>query len=256
MADWGQILPLALTLCALVLVNLIAVLLNMSGVEIAARRDVSENRELRGIGLVNLLNGAYGGTIIAARLGVHRGGLVAGRVLVLLIACFLPARIVVVVPIFVASGLLMFVGLAMLEDWLIVTRKRMILQEWLIVLGILVITISVGILPAVGAGLVPAMLTFVVGYIRVRIARCANSSCAAMQKLGNKMEDQGVAAHPADMSAQLETVFRRSGMDMAGGLFQVWPDFDAALEACEARLLEAQPDAPTARASQAAAVSR
>ena len=55
----------------------------------------------------------------------------------LLIACFLPARIVVVVPIFVASGLLMFIGLAMLEDWLIVTRKRMILQEWLIVLGIL-----------------------------------------------------------------------------------------------------------------------
>ena len=337
LADWGQVLPLALTLCAVVLVNLLAVLLNMSGVEIAARRDVSENRELRGIGLVNIVVGAFGGTasfmqgggtIIATRLGVHRAGLVAGHAAVLLVACFLAAQIVAVVPTFVAAGLLMFIGLAMLEDWLIAARKRMIVQDWLIVLGILILTISVGILPAIGAGLGLAMLTFVIGFIRLPVIRSVSSAairhsildrpaaendllrrvgdqirilhlqgplffgsveqliahlrrlpeaiagisgppralildftevstfdssaCAAMQKLGNTMQDRGVAVHLAGMPAQLETMFHRWGLDLAGGMFQVWPSFDVALEVCETRLLAAQPDRPVRPACRGA----
>lgn len=62
MIDWQQVLSLGMTLCAVVLINLIAVLLNMSGVEMAARHDVSENRELRGIGVVSMPIEAFGGT--------------------------------------------------------------------------------------------------------------------------------------------------------------------------------------------------
>ncbi|MBK6465677.1 MAG: sodium-independent anion transporter [Rhodobacter sp.] len=194
------------------------------------------------------------------------------------------------------------------------------MQDWLIVLGILILTMSVGILPAIGAGLGLAMLTFVIGFIRLPVIRSVSSAairhsildrpaaendllrrvgdqirilhlqgplffgsveqliahlrrlpeaiagisgppralildftevstfdssaCAAMQKLGNTMQDRGVAVHLAGMPAQLETMFHRWGLDLAGGMFQVWPSFDVALEVCETRLLAAQPDRP------------
>ena len=126
-------------------------------------------------------------------------------------ACFLAAQIVAVVPSFVAAGLLMFIGAAMLEDRPIATRRRMILRDWLIGLGILILTISVGILPAVGVGLGLAMLTFVIGFIRQPIIRRSSSACAAMQKLGNKLQNAMVGVPLVGMPKKLETMFRRWG---------------------------------------------
>ena len=326
--DWGRIAAIWPTMAAVVLINLIALLLNMSGVELVARRDVDENRELRQSGLTNLLIGAFGGTagflqgggtIIATRLGVHRGGFVAGNLTVTLIACFLAVQIVALVPTFVAAGLLMFIGMAMLEDWLVATQRRMVLQDWLIVAGIVVLTASVGILPAVAAGLGFAILTFVAGFVRLRVIRSAStgavrrsifdrtredyetlarlgdgicilhlqgplffgsvdqlisglrdlgssppsdernralildfaavstfdsSACAAMQKLGNRAKEAGIAVHLSGLPAQLETMFRRWGLGLSGDPFQVWASFDAALEHCETALLAGQPALP------------
>lgn len=198
--DWARIAAIWPTIAAVVLINLIALLLNMSGVELAARRDVDENRELRRSGLTNLLVGAFGSTaaflqggstIIATRLGVHRGGFVAGHLVVMALACFVAAQIVALVPTFVAAGLLMFIGLAMLEDWLIATRRRMVVQDWLIVAGIVVLTASVGILPAVAVGLGLAILTFVAGFVRLRVIRSAGTGAtrrSILDRTGDEYE--------------------------------------------------------------------
>lgn len=186
--NWGQVATIWPTIAAVVLINLIALLLNMSGVELAARRDVDENRELRRSGLTNLLTGLFGGTagflqgggtIIAMRLNVHRTGFVLGNLTVMLIACFFAAELVALVPTFVAAGLLMFIGFAMLEDWLVASRARMMLQDWMIVVGIVILTASFGILPAVAVGLGLAVLTFVAGFIRQKVIR--NASTGAMR---------------------------------------------------------------------------
>jgi sulfate permease, SulP family len=183
--DWAQVATLSLTFCAVVILNLLAVLLNTSGVEIALRQTVNENRELQTTGLTNLLIGAFGGTtsflqggatILAARLQVQRGAFTAGHVGVMLLACLYAPQIVAVVPTFVAAGVLMFIGLSMLEDWLVAARRRMILQDWLIVVGILAVTITVGILPAIGVGLALAILTFVAGFMRLPIIRAAHTA--------------------------------------------------------------------------------
>lgn len=196
--EWGRIFEIWPTIAAVVLINLIALLLNMSGVELAARRDVDENRELRHSGLTNMLVGSSGSTaaflmggssIIAARLGVHRGGFVAGNLAVLLIACFLAAQIVALVPTFVAAGLLMFIGLAMLEDWLVATYRRMVLQDWLIVVGIVIVTASIGILPAVAVGLGLAVLTFVAGFVRQRVIRSASTGASRRSMLDRTAEE-------------------------------------------------------------------
>lgn len=201
--DWGRIVAIWPTIAAVVLINLIALLLNLSGVELAARRDVDENRELRFSGLTNMLVGAFGGTaaflqgggtIIATRLNVHRGGFVAGNLAVTLVACFLAAQIVALVPTFVAAGLLLFIGLAMLEDWLVATRRRMVLQDWLIVVGIVVLTASFGILPAVTAGLGLAILTFVAGFVRLQVIRSAGTGATRRSILDRTGEDYDTLA--------------------------------------------------------------
>ena len=319
--DWGRIAAIWPTIAAVVLINLIALLLNISGVELAARCDVDENRELRHSGLTNLLIGAVGGpagflqgggTIIATRLGVHRGAFIAGNLAVTGVACFLAVQIVALVPTFVAAGLLMFIGLAMLEDWLVATRRQMVMQDWLIVAGIVIVTATVGILPAVAVGLGLATLTFVAGFVRLPVIRSAgtgatrrsmldrtgedyetlarlgdririlhlqgplfwgsvdqlmsglrdldagsaggalildfaavstfdSSACAAMQKLGNRAEEAGMAMHLSGLPAPLETMFRRWGLGLSGDPFQVWASFDAALEYCETVVLAGQP---------------
>jgi len=196
--DWAQVATLALTFCAVVLLNLIAVLLNTSGVEIALRQTVNENRELQTTGLTNLLIGAFGGTtsflqggatILAARLRVQRGAFIAGHVGVMLLACLYAPQIVAVVPTFVAAGVLMFIGLSMLEDWLVAARRRMILQDWLIVVGILAVTITIGILPAIGVGLALAILTFVAGFMRLPIIRAAHTAATRRSILDRSVQE-------------------------------------------------------------------
>ncbi|SLN20872.1 Bicarbonate transporter BicA [Roseovarius gaetbuli] len=180
LVDWPLLLTIAPTFAAVILLNLIGVLLNTSGVELATRQDTDENRELRVTGLGNIVIGAMGGitsylqggaSIIAARLGVHGGGLVFGHVAVLLIACVFAERIVAAVPTFVAAGLLMFIGFAMIEDWLIAARHRLVTMDWLIVVGIVAVTIGFGILPAVAVGLGLAVLGFTFGYMRLPVIR-------------------------------------------------------------------------------------
>lgn len=183
--DWTAVLTTAPILAAVVLINLIGLLLNLSGVELAARRDIDVNRELRLTGLANLAIGAFGGstgyitsgsTAVAMRLGIDSRALGLSYALVVIIGCFMASAIVAAVPVFVAAGLLVFIGVSMLEDWLLATRHRLMPGDWLIVLGIVILTAIFGILPAIGLGLGLAVLAFAVGYARLPVVRLASDA--------------------------------------------------------------------------------
>jgi len=141
---------------------------------------VDENRELRisgavniGIGLLGSLT-AYlqgGASILLAKLGVHRQGLILGYILTLVLAAFLAPVLVSAVPVFIPAALLMLVGWTMLEDWLFATARRLTVIDWLTVLTIVLATAFVGILPAIGIGLGLALLAFAYASIRLPIIR-------------------------------------------------------------------------------------
>ena len=59
--NWGKVLQTAPTFAAIILLNLIGVLLNFSGTELATRQDIDENRELRITGIANIGIGMMGG---------------------------------------------------------------------------------------------------------------------------------------------------------------------------------------------------
>lgn len=185
MIDWSAVARTAPSIAAVVLLNLIGMLLNISGVELATGENIDENRELRVTGAANVVIGGFGGltsylqsgaTIISDKLQVRRGPMVLGHCVGLLIACFAAPLLVAVVPVFVPAALLLFIGLSMLYDWLLGTRKRLMLIDWLIVVAIVMATVILGILPAIAVGLLLALLGFAYASIRLRVIRTTTTA--------------------------------------------------------------------------------
>jgi SulP family sulfate permease len=316
--DWLAVLAVAPILAAVVLLNLMGLLLNLSGVELATRADADENHELQVAGGANILIGLLGGltaylqggaSIILSKLGVQRGPMVVGYILTVGAAAFCAPVLVAHVPVFIPAALLMFIGFAMLEDWLLATYRRLILPDWLIVLVIVLATALVGILPAIGIGLALAVIGFAYASLRMPIVRLSTSvarrrsirdrsalhaeamqslghririlhlqgplffgsveqlithlrritaetpqvhsvildftevhtfdsaACAALDKLAQQMQAQGIAAHLTGVSAGLRAVFTRWGLPVHGNGFQIWAHLDEAIEHCETALL-------------------
>ncbi|MCC0079342.1 MAG: SLC26A/SulP transporter family protein [Rhodobacter sp.] len=201
--DWGQVAGTAPVLAAVVVINILGVLLNISGVELAARRDIDVNRELRVTGAATLLAGltgattafmTSGSTIVAQKLGVQGRALGLSFAAVTLLGCLLAGPIVASVPVFAAAGLLLFIGASMLEDWLIATRRRMARLDWLVTLGIVALTIAAGILPAVIAGLGLAILGFAIGYARLPVVRHASDGAHSRSTLERSAEQDAILA--------------------------------------------------------------
>lgn len=204
--DWSAVALAAPTLAAVVLLNLIGLLLNTAGVELANSDTVDVDAELRLSGSANMLIGLFGGltsyvqggaSIIASKLGVERRAFVAGHVFFTLVAAAFAGPMVAAVPVFVAAALLVYIGLSMLWDWLVATQSQLVLQDWLIVLGIVALTAVFGILPAVIAGLVLAALSFAIGYARLPVIR----------------QSTNIAQHPSvlDRSAAARALLNREG---------------------------------------------
>ena len=112
---------------AMVVVVIVTILLNAAGLELATRREMDLDRELRANGLANLASGLAGGMV--GYLSVSRSLLnfqagatsrVAGVWTAILCAgvafVFTPALFYVPRP--VLAGLLLYLGLALLREWL------------------------------------------------------------------------------------------------------------------------------------------
>ena len=201
--DWWQVVACGPVLAAVVIVNLIGFLLNVSGVELAARRDIDVNRELKLTGFTNLAVGAYGGstafmasgaTTVAQKIGTTSPALGICYGVVALVGCFFSSQIIAFVPVFVAAGLLIFIGASMLDDWLLQTRKRLLPMDWCIIVGIVAVTIFAGILPAVAAGLALSVFAFAIGYAQMPVIRHSNSGLQRRSTLDRPSEEDAVLA--------------------------------------------------------------
>lgn len=179
-ADWGAIageIPSIVTILLLVPVTL---LLYISALEISTNIDVDLNGELRATGWANLASGALGGppgypylsiTVTAHRLvGGRRGPAVvaAGGMLSIVVV---GSSVLELLPQFVIGGLLLFVGIDFLIEWLWKTRRRMSRLDYTLTVGIVVTIAAIGFLPGVAAGLGAAIVLFVYRYSRTDVVK-------------------------------------------------------------------------------------
>jgi SulP family sulfate permease len=179
-ADWSTVLGQWAGIVTAVLVAALAILFNISGSEVVLHRDLDTNRELRDAGALNVVSGAFGGipgyhalslTALAARMGVgaRTAGLLAA--LVPLSAVVFGAAVIELIPRMLVGGVLVFLGLAFLVEWVWDERKTLPTMEYVVVLVILAGVIAKGFLPGVVLGLVLALVLFAVDYGRVEVIR-------------------------------------------------------------------------------------
>lgn len=169
----GGIVVVAL-LCSMML------LLDVSGIELIAKKDLNPDHELEVMGYTNVVNGMLGGfpgvhdvsdTALVDRLGGKDR--LMGIVNSLLVAAAILAgtEFMELVPTFLLGGLLIYVGLEFLIDWLWKARDELPLSDYVVVILILVVIIFSDILQGVTFGFFVAIILFVVNYSKLSVIK-------------------------------------------------------------------------------------
>ena len=179
-ADWATVIGSWAGITVGVFIGTIQMLFNVSGTELELDRDLDTNRELRDAGVLNVFAGMLGGvpgyhalslTALADRMKVdaRAAGLIAATVP--LAGVLFGATIVGLIPRMIVGGVLVFLGLSFIVEW--VWDKRHVLPRreywvvWVILLGVM----AWGFLVGVVLGLVLAVLLFLLSYGRVELVR-------------------------------------------------------------------------------------
>ena len=182
--DWRAVLSAGPTILSIAALSMVGLLLNVSGLELAVGRDLDVNAELRSSGLGNLLSGVVGGpsgyvgltmTILAERTGVHGRGAGIATALAMIVGLAAASALIFQVPVFLTAGFVLFLGIGLLNEWLIATRRELPLVEWLIVLLILLSIALVGFLEGLAVGLMVSIAVFVFNYSRLPVVRLNTS---------------------------------------------------------------------------------
>jgi len=162
------------------LMSLIAFLLNGTGLELIAKKDMDLNHELRSAGIANMVAGLGGSppgyhvlsiTALARRMGAQ------SPVVTLTTACVSGAvllfggEFISYLPVALLSSLLLVLGLSFLIEWVYDAWFKLAFSEYLIVLISLAVIAYSGFLQGVLFGIFAATIVFVFKYSRVNTVR-------------------------------------------------------------------------------------
>lgn len=178
--DWSVILLQAGQITSLVVISTISLLLNASGVELIVRQDIDLNRELKSAGFANVASGfvssipgylALTHTALSMRMSAKSRWMGVMISLFIVLALLFGAPLIELFPRLAAGGLLCFLGLTLLMEWVVQTWTRLSHWDYVVVI---IIMATMGIfspLAGVGIGLLLAAILFIFQYSRVNIIR-------------------------------------------------------------------------------------
>ena len=197
-ADWQEIFRQLPSIGTIVLLTIIGLLLNASALEIAVNRDFDLNRELRSVGIGNLL-AAFGGGMSGYQyvslsvLSYRMKGdswLVGLTIAAVCIATFFAgAASLTFFPKLVLGGVIAYLGYEFLVEWLYDMRRRVPAFEYLVVIFIFVLAGAFSFLMAVAAGVLASTVLFIINYSRVVVVRHALSGRSYRSNVA-RSEDQ------------------------------------------------------------------
>ena len=165
---------------AMMIISAMVILLNASSVELTTGKDIDLDRELSSTGFANILVAPFGGmtgcmalsrTILNFKAGaVHRLSGIVSALFCAVILLF-AAQALALFPRPVLGGLLLYLGLSLLAEWVWDGWKRLSKFDLLLVIGIIIIIAIKGFLWGVGMGLVASCLIFAFNYGRTGCIR-------------------------------------------------------------------------------------
>lgn len=205
--DWTIILGQFNRIGTIMIISCIALLLNASGIELVVREEIDLNRELRSTGLVNVLAGLVGGIVGIHSLSLstlgHRMG-VKSRIIGLLsaavcgLALLFGSTMLSYFPMPVMGGVLVYISLTFLYEWLYASWFKLPRIDCLLILFILVVIGVFGFLEGVAAGLIVAVVIFVVRYSRVSVIKQSFSGTNYYSSVDRPPDDRHLLAEQGE----------------------------------------------------------
>ena len=177
---WASMPSLAGDIVAVMFVTVITLLLNTTGIEIATRREAKIERDLRSLGFANLVTAALGGYVSCTSLSrstlAHFAG-ATSRLSGLTVAAIVAALLIAgpgflgYVPKYVLGGLLFFLGGGLVYQWLIQSSQRLLLIEYLSLIGITLLIVYWGFIAGALIGVMIGCATFALSASRVNVIK-------------------------------------------------------------------------------------
>ncbi|MCL4869663.1 MAG: cyclic nucleotide-binding domain-containing protein [Anaerolineae bacterium] len=167
-------------LLPVLLVATMGFLLNISGLELVIKREMDLSREMGVVGLANILSSLLGGLIGYQSLssstlnykmsGSSRlTGLVAAAAIVFILTQGI--SLLSYLPKFALGAMLMYLGFNLLFAWVFQAYSRFSPLEYGVIWLILLVIAFVGFLEGIGAGVVAAVVLFVINYSQINVVK-------------------------------------------------------------------------------------
>jgi sulfate permease, SulP family len=202
---WYTLPDLVGNVIAVIFVTATSTLFNTTGVEVATQREANLERELNVTGLANMLSGVFGGytgcvSVSRTVLNFNSGatGRLSGLTVAAISALMLGAapELLGYMPKFVLGGLLIYLGADQLHKWIIQSRRRLSVAEYLSLLAIIVIIVQWGFIAGILIGVVIGCATFALSASRIDSIKYSFDGSEYRSSLDRSREDQVVlSAH-------------------------------------------------------------
>jgi SulP family sulfate permease len=210
---WDSILVQAGGMASVLMISVVTLLLNISGVELVIRQDLDVNRELKLTGLANIVGGFLGGVICfhdltdtAINHTIGKGSRVSSWVTaaVLALPLFFGAAALSYVPKITLGVMLILFGLSFLYEWVYLAWFNFSRLEYVVILLILIVIATLGYLQGVGAGIIAAVILFVVNYSRVSVTKHILSGAERQSRVTRSQAQRRILTEQGDRTFILQ----------------------------------------------------
>lgn len=171
--DWGALGSQAIPILTIAAVSVLGLMLNLSGLEEVLGEEINVDHEFEVVGAANIILGSgsglvsyhlIGDTTLARQLGLRSRRVPLAIGAIGLFVLVIGADLIAQTPRVVAGGVLSGLGMNLLVTWARGSFVRMNSGDRVVTLLILVTIAAVGILSGIAAGLLLAVVLFVVRY--------------------------------------------------------------------------------------------
>lgn len=202
--DWIALAKQIPNMVTLVLITLICVVMNVGGLEQIANIELDWNKEFKSAGLAGLFAGIGGGppgcqlVAVTIRSRMFKAETwMTGAFAALLVGCglFLGDGLVKAIPVPVTAGIVVFTGVAMLNEWFSKNWRRLPREDFFVVLLILFTTVLFGFLEGVAIGMVVTLVFFAVRLSRLDLIEAKFSGRERQSNKNRSIPDRAVLLH-------------------------------------------------------------
>jgi len=196
---WDTILAQAGSIASIMLISMVSLLLNASGIELVVRQDMDLNHELKVMGLSNVLGGLTGGSVSYTALStttlnhrIGKGSAITGLVTAVMftLPLFFGAAVLSYIPKMMLGSLLVLFGLSFLYEWIYQSWFSFSRLEYAVIILILVAIATLGYLQGVGLGIIATVVLFVINYSRVSVTKHALSGAELQSRVTRSLHQR------------------------------------------------------------------